>query len=41
MEQVPNTYNELFIAYGALWIIICGYLWHLSRKVDALTRRQS
>ncbi len=39
MEQVPNTFRELFLGYGALWIIICGYLWHLSSKVSSLSQK--
>lgn len=39
MEQVPDTFPELFFAYLAVWIIFFLYLAYLGSKVRSLQKR--
>jgi CcmD family protein len=39
MEQVPNTFPDLFIAYTVVWGIIVVYMVTLWRKVNRLEQK--
>lgn len=32
MLEAPNTYFDLFLGYSAIWLLVSGYMFSLSRK---------
>jgi len=43
MENVPNTFGSLFMAYTAVWLILGGYILSLVfrlRKLEATDKEQ-
>ncbi|NDC37212.1 MAG: CcmD family protein [Proteobacteria bacterium] len=39
MNEVPNTFQSLFIGYSAIWAIMVVYLFALVRRVSKLEKR--
>ncbi|MCB9029442.1 MAG: CcmD family protein [Deltaproteobacteria bacterium] len=39
--ETPNTFPDMFLAFSALWTIICIYLFTLSRKVSKLQKEKN
>jgi len=38
MENVPNTFPDLFVGYAVLWSVIAFYVWSLGLRLKALQR---
>lgn len=39
MNEVPDTFNSLFIGYAAIWTLIVIYIASLLRRVRALEKK--
>jgi CcmD family protein len=39
MNEVPDTFNSLFIGYAAIWTLVVLYIVSLLRRVRSLERR--
>lgn len=38
MNEVPNTVQQFFVAFAAVWIIIAVYLFFVERRVARLEK---
>lgn len=39
MNEVPNTFQSLFVGYSAIWAILVLYLFTLVRRISKLEKR--